>query len=270
MNLGVNIFSLRRELQRNGERVWHDVKDAGYDGIELMAYSDAALYGFGEEKRKYIIKNFLDFLLPYGQINRKKVDLERIGLGVSCIHVVINRNNILEPIAYAKELCALHSESGIENFVIGSSEFIENVESSAAAINDIADYLHSHNLKLVYHAHDKEWTRFGNSTYMDYLLQNCKNLYFEPDVGWMYFAEQNVGKILETYAGRIAFIHLKDLKIVDNKPIFTAIGQGDVPIKETLSFAKENNFSEKLIIDQDESDDIIRDLKAAKDFIYAI
>lgn len=270
MKLGVNVFSLRHELQRNEKCTWLAVKDAGCDSIELMAYSDAsvALSDYDEEKRKYIIKNFLYFLLPYEQLCRKKCELEKIGLDVSCIHVSFNRKNMLDPVAYAKELCKLHSESGIKNFVIGSPELIENIEGSAAAISDIAHYLYSRDIKLIYHAHDKEWARFGNSTYMDYLLQNCKNLYFEPDVGWIYFAGQDVGKILERHMEKIAFIHLKDLKIVENKPVFTAIGQGDVPIKDTLRFAKENNFLEKLIIDQDESDDIIRDLKVAKDFIY--
>ena len=60
-------------------------------------------------------------------------------------------------------------------------------------------------------------------------------------------------------------VHLKDIRMgKKGKEMFAAIGEGDLPLSDVLSAAFACEFAEVgLIIDQDASSDIIRDVRVS-------
>ena len=143
MNLGVNIFSLRKELKKN-QNVYSCVKKAGFDNVELMIYKpdDDVFAGFSNEKINYAKENLLYFFTTFHQALETLQGLKEQGLSVNCVHVGLTEKDKANPEEYAKSLCELSEQTGIKDFVIGSPEFIKDADKTLNLLNGISTFLY--------------------------------------------------------------------------------------------------------------------------------
>ena len=109
----------------------------------------------------------------------------------------------------------------------------EHWQARAALLNKYARFLRRKNLRLGYHNHSFEFTRMGERTGFQLLLEQTDPalVTFELDVGWAFAAGEDPAELLRTHPGRFQLIHLKDMqaKYVAGQsavPRTTEIGSG--------------------------------------------
>jgi sugar phosphate isomerase/epimerase len=85
---------------------------------------------------------------------------------------------------------------------------------TAAMLNEKAAALKPHGIRLGYHNHNVEFIRFGDRTAWDILVaETDKSLvFFEVDVGWIAAAGLDPAAFLRRHAGRVRWLHVKDIQ----------------------------------------------------------
>ncbi|WP_054023027.1 sugar phosphate isomerase/epimerase family protein [Bacillus sp. FJAT-28004] len=109
-------------------------------------------------------------------------------------------------------------------------------------------------LRFCYHNHAHEFQTTFNGVYsLDILAEHTdpQNLYFRLDVAWITIGGADPAHILHKMAGRVPAIHLKDIYGTDEIGKWTAVGTGEVKIKESIHAAKEIGV-EWMTVEQDQ------------------
>ena len=104
----------------------------------------------------------------------------------------------------------------------GFKEFAEKA-------NILGEKFRREGIKFTYHNHWFEFKDFGGRTGFDILIdETCSNsLFFEVDVCWAKYGNQDPAALLKRLAGRIEHIHFKDLLFKDDGGWQTAeVGSG--------------------------------------------
>lgn len=76
-----------------------------------------------------------------------------------------------------------------------------------------AEKLAEHDIKLYYHNHHLEFTKYKGETLLDIIRNNTKHIGFELDVHWIQRGGMNPVDVIKRFAGRVSLIHLKDYRI---------------------------------------------------------
>ena len=93
------------------------------------------------------------------------------------------------------------------------------------------------------------------------------NFKFILDTYWLSYAGVNPAKFIRERKGRIACVHLKDLKIVNNAPEICEIGQGNIDWDDVIA-ACEDAEVEYALVEQDICDgDPFDSLKISYDYL---
>ena len=89
-------------------------------------------------------------------------------------------------------------------------------------------------LVLQYHNHMFEFEKFGvrqgrgGTTILDLLYRHTKRLQAELDIGWVVRGGHDPVAWVGKLAGRIDQVHLKDWGVVNNEPVWRAVGEGGI------------------------------------------
>jgi len=89
-------------------------------------------------------------------------------------------------------------------------------------------------LILQYHNHMFEFEKFGikngrgGQTILEALYKNTTLLQAELDLGWVARGGHNPADWVSRMAGRLDQVHLKDWGVVDNEPVWRAVGEGGI------------------------------------------
>jgi sugar phosphate isomerase/epimerase len=103
-------------------------------------------------------------------------------------------------------------------------------------------------IQFCYHNHNFEFTKYGDTTAYDYLLQSVdpKLVKFEMDCFWVTHAGHDPVAYFKKYPGRFPLLHIKDMKdhpsashTLDAKMgLFAPVGQGTIDWKRIFVGAK--------------------------------
>ena len=103
---------------------------------------------------------------------------------------------------------------------------------------------------VLVHNHAGELRGEPGSRPLDKLFAEVSGLGLELDVGWAMYAGCDPAEEIARYSDVLRIVHLKDIRMgKKGKEMFAAIGEGDAEVG--------------LIIDQDASSDIIRDVRVS-------
>ena len=218
--VGIQLYGLRDLLENtpeNFEQVMKQVKDMGYDGVEL-----AGLYGLEPE----FIKKTLD----------------EVGLIPISAHVPL-----AEMMADAQKVADTYKKIGVSYIAVPylPEEYRHNTPGYPKVIEEmkkIGRIMKENGIKLEYHNHDFEFVLLENGTYGfdDIYTQIPEDLLkVEPDLCWIKVAGQSPVEYLKKYGARSEIVHLKDfIKEGNPKNLYKLIGietkeeEGDTGIFE--------------------------------------
>lgn len=252
--VGVQLYSVRTDLEKDFYGTLKAVKEMGYAGVEFYGeyYGNSAV----QIKKWCTELGLIPFSnhVPFQEMidNIDKVIAENTILGVQYI-----------VFPYMDEA----SRPGVDP---------EQFRKTVAKIGEIGSRVKEAGFQLLYHNHDFEFVDMGNGSLgYDYIFSSNdrSNLQNEIDVCWVDYAGQNPAEYLAKYKGGIPVVHLKDYKLegklssapyaligisTDNSMKddggwfeYRPIGMGQVDIPAVIKSALENGAN-WLCVEQDE------------------
>ena len=212
--VGLQLYSVRNDMEKDFEGTLKAVKDMGYDYVEF-----AGFFGKSADEVKEI--------------------LDRLGLTAISVHEGTQNFNEKgqEAVDYLKAIgvkyCAIpwYNKDDMEN---KWDEMIADFKNYSKALKDAG-------IKLLYHNHDFEFKKINGEYMMDRLYKELDSSVLDPefDTCWVHYAGENPCEYIEKYAGRVEVIHLKDFvcKNLGGGPVYALIDKDGNEIKGT----KEDN-----------------------------
>lgn len=206
--IAAQLYTVRDQMAHDFEGTLRAVAGLGYDGVEF-----AGLYNRPAE----VVRALLD----------------ELGLRVSSAHVPLN---LLEQ--ELDEMLATYRTLGCPIIVVPWLEVSRRNDYAALVplLLSIAERVHAAGMRLAYHNHDFELAGPTGATGLDTLKNatTAEQLQFELDCGWVYKAGQPVVEMIESLAGRLPLLHIKD---VDGQGNWIEAGRGKVGYEQVVALA---------------------------------
>lgn len=229
--VAIQLYSIREEVEKDFAKTMQEVKDMGYDGVEL-----AGLYGHSPVEVRDILNNIglipISSHVPYIEFLEDIEQTVNRYAAIGCRFLVIPY--LTEEYRY-----------GTEKYQV----FLNNIPLIANACNDKG-------ITLLYHNHDFEFKKTNNDIYvLDELFEQFSEeiIQTELDTCWVKVAGEEPTNYLKKYSGRSPIVHLKDY-IQKEEVEFRPLGYGiqDIPaiLEEVLSAA-----TEWVVVEQDNHSD---------------
>jgi sugar phosphate isomerase/epimerase len=219
------LYSLRGDCARDFEGTLRAVREAGYEGVELID-----LYGHDPHDVRVL--------------------LDELGLAVCGRHASLERiESDLD--ALAGELRAVGSDRLVLAWIAPPAT-AQEADAVVARIAALAKRVRDAGLRLGFHNHDGELRPLDDGrTVLDRLLELDEDeLFFEVDLGWAWFAGVEPAAVVERLAPRVPLVHVKDLAPRAEQR-FVPVGDGDVGYGDVLP-AIEGLGIDWLLVEQDE------------------
>lgn len=175
------------------------------------------------------------------------------GLAICATHVPWNRMvNDLEALAAEHKLWNC-KYIGLGSLPAEYQTSQEGYRSFVRQASDIARTLkEKHGLQFIYHNHDFEFERYDGVTGMDVLINesDAEVLGFELDLYWVQAGGGSPVNWVRKVEGRMKVVHLKDMAIVERKPAFAEIGEGNMNYPDIIEACRETGV-EWYVVEQD-------------------
>ncbi|MDF2820271.1 MAG: sugar phosphate isomerase/epimerase [Clostridiales bacterium] len=217
LKVGLQLYSIRDDMQNDVDATLKQVKDMGYDYVEFAGY-------FGKTAEEVLAL------------------LKKNGLECVSVHQThdVFINNEKESIDFIKTIgakyCAvpwmgLEHHAGTNLFEQTKKEFIQ-----------VGQALKYADIQLLYHNHDFEFQTFEDKFLLDWLYESIPSeiLQTEIDTCWVKYAGQEPTEYIRKYAGRSPVVHLKDFvcKNLGGKAVYALIDESG---QETKPVTQEDN-----------------------------
>jgi len=201
--IGLQLYTVRAELEHDFAGVLREVAAIGYAGVE--------------------------FAWNYGGMAPEALAAFLREIGLRVVGLYESPEHLLDPdsdaYAYAKALDCRYVTTGMESRV--QTDWEEAIRT-ADRIGAVAN---SRGLIFTYHHHDQEFVRIGDDYAVDllYARTDPRQVRCELDVYWILRGGEDPVQYLHRYAGRVPLVHLQDHSRIDTRP--SAVGDGvlDVP-----------------------------------------
>lgn len=231
--VGLELYSVRKELQRDPQATVRAVAKMGYQCVEFYA----PYFQWSEDETKQM---------------RKLLD----DLGVRCYSTHNDSSNVnAENIAKARDRNMM---LGCKYVVIASTHpqptELDSWKTVADALNAADEQLAKSGLHAGYHNHEPEFTPMGGGRPMEVLAKNTKpSIMLQLDVGTCLKAGSDPVAWIRANPGRIRSLHLKDWSSDPAKAYSVLFGEGNADWKGILNAAESVGGAEYYLIEQEGS-----------------
>jgi sugar phosphate isomerase/epimerase len=216
-NIGLQLYTVRDQLEADFTGTLRKIKKTGYTWLEAAGYGDGKFYGMAPAEFRKIVQG--------------------MGMEVISSHASFAADK-------QKEAITAHKELGVKYLVYpgfpipehnAKNDFIQ----AAARLNAIGAKCNKDGIRFGYHNHDFEFINFNDKKGYDILIENTEPsmVCFEPDIYWMTFAGVDPLEYFGKYAGRFELWHVKDMKGDPGKG-FAEVGTGTINYDEIFKAAE--------------------------------
>ena len=184
--IGLQLYSVREDLEKDFEGTLRKVKALGYDAVEF-----AGLFGHGAEEVRNLCKEIglipLSAHVPFVDMMNDPDGVLKVYADIGCKFVVI---------PYLTE-----------EYRPGQPKFQEVIDG-AKLLGKKAKEL---GMQLCYHNHDFEFVKLNGEYALDILYKEVPAdiLETEVDTCWVKVAGEDPGAYLRKYTGRAHIVHVK-------------------------------------------------------------
>lgn len=216
--LGLQLYSVRDEMEKDMDACLKAVKEMGYECVEFAGF-------FGKSAEE--VKAMLD-----------KYGLEAIS---SHQTVGVKDDEPLKPEDTVKYLNTL----GVKYCAIpwyGKENYVNDWDGTMAKFKKSSEILKKGGIDLYYHNHDFEFDKINGKTIHEMIFDNLGLDVIKPelDVCWVHYAGYEPTEVMKKYSGRIEILHLKDFvcKNLGGGPVYALIDNSG---SEKTKASKEDN-----------------------------
>jgi sugar phosphate isomerase/epimerase len=213
----LQLYSLRREAEKNPEEVLLQVPALGYQSIEL-----AAKYGWSNEKWKEMLS---------------KLELKVVGAHAMISELEANFDELIE---YYRQV---GNPRVIVPWLEEKHRSPEGFRTLAKQMNEWGRRVKDAGFSFCYHNHDFEFQKLSDGSLgYDILLENTDPglVGLEVDTYWVQSTGRDALEFVKKHESRVAVIHAKDLSATEKADC--AVGKGVVNFKEIVPLAVKNNW----------------------------
>lgn len=202
--IGLQLYSVREDLEKDFEGTLRKVKALGYDAVEF-----AGLFGHGAEEVRNLCKEIglipLSAHVPFVDMMNDPDGVLKVYADIGCKFVVI---------PYLTE-----------EYRPGQPKFQEVIDG-AKLLGKKAKEL---GMQLCYHNHDFEFVKLNGEYALDILYKEVPAdiLETEVDTCWVKVAGEDPSAYLRKYTGRAHIVHLKDFSGEKSEHMYALIGIDD-------------------------------------------
>ncbi|WP_449536509.1 sugar phosphate isomerase/epimerase family protein [Ferdinandcohnia sp. Marseille-Q9671] len=241
--VGIQMYTLRNECEKDFFGTLRKVAELGYDGVEL-----AGLGGFTAQE----VKEALD-----------KLNLKVAGSHVSLAELETNLERVIE------EQKVLGSQYLVCPYILPDQRNEESYKALISFLQEAGEVCLREGISLCYHNHDFELEPLSDGkTALESIFTNTNPEFVkaELDVYWLTKAGEDPVEWMQRYRNRTPLIHLKDMTL-DEEKFFAELGTGGVNLEGILQIGKENGVK-WWIVEQDECRrDPLESIKMSLDFL---
>lgn len=196
--------------------------------------------------------------------------LDRYGLKTICTHRPAENyiKNLESEIEFHKILnCNIAGIGAMPEFNVKP----ETIDLFVKNFKPVVDRLSKEGMIFAYHNHAFEFEKIDGKFAFEVLCDNmaADNFKIILDVYWLSYAGINPAKFIREHNKNISCVHFKDLRIIDNKPAYAEVGQGNIDWDDVISACKEYGI-DYIIVEQDANfmdNDPFKSLKISYDFL---
>lgn len=222
---GVQLYTLRKELEKDPKETIISVAKLGYTDIETYGYNNRKWFGFSVDEFKKLLKDN-KLSSPSGHTFGGQFFL--------------TENNWEEQWKQAVEDArAIGQEYIVVPYLDNQHRDIDSYKKLAPALNKAGEIAKQSGVNLAYHNHDFEFAVQDGQNGFEILTANTdpKLVSFELDLYWATKAGNNPIDLFNKYPGRFTMWHVKDM---DNTPEkkFTEVGNGVIDFPAIFKNAK--------------------------------
>ena len=243
MKFGIQMYGAGRALKEKKEAFWAEAAGMGYRWIEpCLGQEPSAGVWTVEELEEY---------MPV---------MQAYGLSVVSCHIL---SGALD--GWAPRLKELTGKYGIRQYVISCPEPIDGAYQAKQLedCRELARQLSGFGAQLLAHNGMEVSCRkmAGKSAYEQFLESCAEEVGAQADVGWLLYGGEDPEAFLWRNKGRIRSLHYKDMKLEEGGYAEAPVGQGALDMAACFQFARAMEIPQ--FIDQDSSQDFLRDLREA-------
>ncbi|MGB8000019.1 MAG: sugar phosphate isomerase/epimerase [Anaerobacillus sp.] len=226
IGVGLQLYTLRNECEKNFFATLERVAGIGYEGVEL-----AGLYSHDPES----VKKKLD-----------ELDLEVIGH-----HIPIERiENELETVIHEQKI--LGNSRIVCPWLPPERRSHEDFRNVAELMKKAAKVCEGHNVEVCYHHHDFELGKNLDGSKLYDILQTDPLIQAEFDIYWLNQVGHDPVEWMKHFSGRIPVVHLKD-RSDDDREATAILGTGNIPIEEVIEHGEASGVK-WWVVEQDDCD----------------
>lgn len=201
--LGLQLYSVRDEMEKDMDACLKAVKEMGYECVEFAGF-------FGKSAEEV------------------KAMLDKYGLEAVSSHqtVGVKDDEPLKPEDTVKYLNTL----GVKYCAIpwyGKENYVNDWDGTMAKFKKSSEILKKGGIDLYYHNHDFEFDKINGKTIHEMIFDNLGLDVIKPelDVCWVHYAGYEPTEVMKKYSGRIEILHLKDFvcKNLGGGPVYALI-----------------------------------------------
>jgi len=226
--IGLQLYTVRREMARNVDETLRRVAALGIKKVEFAGYFDRTPVQIRELLKKH-------------------------GLSAPSAHVGVEtlRRNLSPALEDAEII-------GHQYLVLGylpeeARKSLDDYKTLAKLLDEAGKACRAAGLRLAYHNHDFEFRKTDGRIPYDLILAETdpRNVELELDLYWIAKAGFDPLEYFEKYPGRFPLVHVKDMDATPRK-FFTEAGRGVVDFKKIFAQAKKAGIRH-YFIEQDET-----------------
>lgn len=249
LKIGIQLYSLRGEMEKSVEKTLERVAEMGFDFVEFAGY-------FGKNA------------------DELRALLDKYGLEGASVHQGYNPDTTEEQY---KEQIEFLKTLGVKYWgvpCVDKSNFIpdEPLRALTQGFNTLGTRLKRAGMELCYHNHDFELEKYNGKSHLDRAFDTFDRCLVSPefDVCWLHRGGVNPAEYVRKHGNYSKIIHLQDYKIENNSMIFTPLGDGVVDFPEIIKAIKDSSI-EYLVYEKDEwYDDALADAKKSIEYLKSI
>lgn len=257
---GINCFGLNAVLHKDFEGTFQKLREIGFTSAEPLVVFPQAIGMPADMIAQRLKMAGQDGAFWVDSLAKERIAyLRSLGFAVPGIHLGLAgmaRGGVEAVLPYAAKFAA---ENDIAYIVHSpQKKTLKEIEPDVQTFRKWIPLLKEQGTELLFHCHYHEFEKDQGDTPFAHVMREVPDLRVELDVGWVCYAGVDVLEVMDEYKDRIAIVHLKD--IVENaaatgpRDIFTAIGEGCIPLREIIEKADRLPLSYTgLVIDQDAS-----------------
>jgi len=248
--LGVQLYSVRDAMKADPSGTLKKLYDGGVRHVEHANYIDRKFYGYTAKEFKKLL-NDIDLQMPSGHTVMTAQDWDTA------------KNDFTDKWKFTIDDAATVGQKYVISPWLDESlrTDMDGLKRFMEQFNKCGELCKANGMKFGYHNHDFEFTtKIGDGNLYDYILANTDTSLVaqQLDIGNMFGLPGGVAMdIINKYPGRFELMHVKDeIKSAANGEMghgyeSTILGQGVLPVRETLKLARKKGGTSQFIIEQE-------------------